>query len=573
MYNKQVNKILTNIINSIETYSELSKYEIDNQIELNYNQRQAKENLLKDMLSSLQTLYSSGNFNEENIKQIIDRLKDKTIDISTLATILAGSISNTKLYASQGALQALNICESNFSNMIFGKINVNDIIDEIAQQKLTLIAYRTKYGYKTTLCSIEHIDETLSKILPTITHGDNIKINNCPYPAGGFGPFCEKYICSPDILSSSDITIIPAISHNSVSQYFTSTDAKQQYKNIYEKMFKFFNKKNVPISLLQTSACKGNNFAFALSDNINEDIKINTLEFSTLNVINGMLLPNYHSKYAETATQCFYKKNINHLRIHFNYTIPEALFLHALPGAIGYAEETIAKILEQANDVDKKEKISVLKKILDSFDNTINVVLQKKNDNLKENCFAKNFCKSVDSTFFRKKFTVNNKQFLEQLKGIQQNINDIQNVDKNFQKWISTSIDEFEKQIDGEKTLKQILENNKFYDETTMSPTLAGLEVLEENKKKIQEFMVKNNITVEDLGQEQNQQNKQEKQNDKQTEKDNNIAKNPISSLDNILMQISDMQKNENYKKDETSSNNLQSDISLQTLHDLQTQR
>ena len=64
MYNKQVNKILTNIINSIETYSELSKYEIDNQIELNYNQRQAKENLLKDMLSSLQTLYSSGNFNE-----------------------------------------------------------------------------------------------------------------------------------------------------------------------------------------------------------------------------------------------------------------------------------------------------------------------------------------------------------------------------------------------------------------------------------------------------------------------------------------------------------------------------
>ena len=114
--------------------------------------------------------------------------------------------------------------------------------------------------------------------------------------------------------------------------------------------------------------------------------------------------------------------------------------------------------------------------------------------------------------------------------------------------------------------------NGKFYDEKTMSPTLAGFEVLEKNKNTIQAFMLKHQITEEDLNKanqdvEKKMAEKKDTQ-EKSTNINSNIAQaNNISLVDAIKF-FGEMQKEATYTKDQQQSNNIQSDISLQTLND-----
>ena len=79
---------------------------------------------------------------------------------------------------------------------------------------------------------------------------------------------------------------------------------------------------------------------------------------------------------------------------------------------------------------------------------------------------------------------------LEKLKYIKTSIDNNKNIYQPFKEWILTSIDEFTQQNPQHKvSLTQILKNSKFYDEKTMSPTLAGFEVMETNKNRIQETL------------------------------------------------------------------------------------
>ncbi|MBQ7552218.1 MAG: hypothetical protein IJT15_02090 [Rickettsiales bacterium] len=367
-------QIVDSIISSIKTYQQIIARAEKNNTSIPLPQQYQIEDIRKNIIIKLQDLYKSENFNENTMNRLINGIRDHEYDVDIMTTLLAVDDAVLKQYMQKSPLNSLQMLKDAFVNQIFGKINVNDIFTEICNQKLTLLAYRTKNGYKMTLCSPENIDKTLSKILPTVAYNGNIKINNCAYFGNAHSVFCEKYICNYNNLSQYDIAIIPSISHFSFLQSSATEDAKKQYKNFYEKIFKFFNEKNIPISLQQTSACKGNNFIFALINNIDKDTKIDKLEFSTLNILSGMLLPNFYSKYVDVAVKCFYNTNINNIKIHFSFPIPQEIHLHALPGSIGYATSTIEKILEKAENTGKTEQISILKKILKSFDTTINII-------------------------------------------------------------------------------------------------------------------------------------------------------------------------------------------------------
>lgn len=551
-------QIVNNILDLLRQYKEtaeiIKKYNKDASMFQQFNVKNIINNIEKQMIG----LVTSGNFNKNIMKVLIDGIKDQEFDVEFIKQILiTDNVFNTN--KSKSTLKKLKMIKDNLSSVLFGKDACNDgIIREITRQRLTLIAYNTKDGFKFTLCSPQNIDKTLSRILPNVVYYDNIKINNCAYHGVGYDEFCDKYICNTYNSSKFDIAIIPSISHNSVLQSSTAEDAKRQYKNVYEKIFKFFNNKNVPISLQQTSACKGNNFAFALSDNIEGDTKIDTLEFSTRNIISGMLIPNFHSKYVDTAVKCFYNQNINNLKICFTFPTPQELFLHAIPGSIGYATETISKILEKAENSNKDKQISVLNKILKSFDNTINILIGNKINN---------------GFMTNNKIAVNDEQFLEKLKDIKTSIDNNKNIYQPFKEWIFTSIDEFAQQNPQNAiSFTEILKNSKFYDEKKMSPTLAGFEVMETNKNRMQEFMAKHNITTEDLKETNinitNEVEEKKAELNKGNNINNSIAQANNASLADIMQALKEMQKEATYTKDQQQSNNIQSDISLQTLND-----
>ena len=421
-------QIVNNILDSLQQYKEIvamtKKYNEDTTI----SQQRKIEDITSNIQSNMIALATAGGFNKNIMEVLMDGIKDQEFDVEFIKQILiTDNVFNTN--TSKSTLQMLKMAKDDISSVLFGKDACTDsIIREITRQKLTLIAYNTKDGFKFTLCSPQNIDKTLSRILPNVVYNNNIKINNCAYHGVGYNEFCDKYICNTYNSSKFDIAIIPSISHNSVLQSSTAEDAKRQYKNVYEKIFKFFNNKNVPISLQQTSACKGNNFAFALSDNIEGDTKIDTLEFSTRNIISGMLIPNFHSKYVDTAVKCFYNQNINNLKICFTFPTPPELFLHAIPGSIGYATETISKILEKAENSNKDKQISVLKKILKSFDNTINILI---GDRFHSGFMTNN------------KIAVNDEQFLETLTNMQNNIDS----------YLDKSTNDLKVQIDNCKTI------------------------------------------------------------------------------------------------------------------------
>ena len=547
--------MVENILNSIRQYTEIVAMTKKHNAENTALQRLMIIDDIDNIQEQMTNLYRSGNFNKNIIKALIDGIQDQELDVVFLEQMLAtNNIFLEDEYKS--TLGKLKVAKNNISNTLFGG-GMDGIFGEITRQRLTLIAYKTKDGFKFTLCSPQNIDETLSRILPNVAYDGNIKINNCAYHGNNYADYCAKYICSVNNLSNFDIAIVPSISHNSLIQSSVAKDAKQQYKNVYEKIFNFFNKKNVPISLQQTSACKGNNFAFALSDNIEGDTKIDTLEFSTLNIINGMLIPNFHSKYVDTAVKCFYNKNINNLKIHFTFPNPKELRMHALSGSIAYGTDTIDRILNKAENNNKTEQTSILKKILKSFNTTLNVLIGEK-------CLI-GFIKNI-------KVVVNDEQFLEKLKYIKTSIDNNKNIYQPFKEWIFTSIDEFAQQNpQNAVSFTEILKNSKFYDEKKMSPTLAGFEVMETNKNRIQEFMAKHNITTEDLKETNiNITNKVEEKKaelNKGNNINNSIAQANNALLADIMQALKEMQKEATYTKDQQQSNNIQSDVSLQTLN------
>ncbi|MBQ7552217.1 MAG: hypothetical protein IJT15_02085 [Rickettsiales bacterium] len=168
---------------------------------------------------------------------------------------------------------------------------------------------------------------------------------------------------------------------------------------------------------------------------------------------------------------------------------------------------------------------------------------------------------------------INNEQFLSKLKDIKTAINNTANIHQPFKEWISTSIDEFTQQnSQNAVSFAEILKNSKFYDEKTMSPTLAGFEVLEKNKNTIQAFMLKHQITEEDLNKadkdiEKKIEDKKDIQ-EKSTNINNNIAQANNISLTDAMKFFGEMQQEATYTKNQQQSNNVQSDISLQTLND-----
>ena len=559
MNNDAITKyIVDEIMVLIETYIRISQDVEKNKIK---QPTHLLTSVMKDIPTQIQRYMSdlqrSGNLDQNILNTIVNGIKDKVLSVDMFEKIVCGDLMMLQETKPQTKIQnSIELLQS-----LFGVNNIKNIFDEIIRQKLTLIVYRTKDGYKLSLCSPDKINETLPNILPKVIYNGNVKIQNLGYAFGGYGSVCNKYICNSGELLKHDICILPSTSNSLTSQSSVTEDARQQYKNVYEKIFKFFNKKNVPISLTQFSACKGNNFTFALSDCIEGDTKIDTLEFSTLNIISGMLIPNFHSKYADTAVKCFYNKNINHLKIHFNYTVPAMLFLHSLPGSVGYATETISKILEKAENKDKTEQMSIINKVLKSFDNTINTLIDNKGTNK-----TPQFIRNVD-------IVINDKQFVEELKHIKTVMDKIEDIYQPLKDWVFTSIDEFTQQNpQNAVSFTEILKNSKLYNEKTMSPTLAGFEVLEKNKNTIQEFMSKHRITEEDLNKATEDIEKKiddEKDiQEKNTSINNSIMRaNNISSMD-IMEHCGEMQKKATYTTNQQKSNNTQSDSSLHTLND-----
>ena len=562
-------QIIDSIISKMDTYTQLSSMVSGDAVPKN-SQQKILDSLRDDIIDQFVCLLESNRFTLETINALIAGIQDKEIDIGLLTYI---SELHAKIAKKKIEDQKILYTIQEISKLLFGSSGTPSstagIFDVINDQKITLLAYRTKHGYKFTFCSTDKIDETLSKILPNIIYDNNVKISNYAYHGDAYFDFCKTYICDKEKMLGSDILIIPPISNLSLTQSCVDENAKQQYKNIYEKIFKFFNNKNVPISFTQTSSCKGNNFSFALSDNIKGDVKIDKLEFSTFNAIGGMLLPNFHSRYVDSAVKCFYNANIDNLVVHFNFPLSRYLLAHSAETALSFSTETISGILEKIEKYDKTDKISVLKKILNSFDFTINIedADDKKEEKDKKNAFIKFLKMSIDD-----------KQFSANLKYIQKLINDsssptAEQINQQFKDWLSSSIDEFTQQNpQNAVSLTEILKNSKFYNEKTMSSALACLEAMEINKNRIQEFMSKHQITEEDLNKANTDIEKKVDDTKEIQEKSTNIndsiaQANNASPID-AMKSFSEMQKNTTYTKEQQQSNNINSNISLKALND-----
>ena len=540
---EQATQLVENIIKSIEEYAKIVKIYKENNMGTSTDLSQRTQNISTRIENNFQDLYDTNNFNNTTLQYLVKNLADRELNVEITIPLINGNYEIMQKKAKKTPLEStINGLQETFRIITGASDKITELFSEIARQKLTLIAYKTDHGYKIMLCSPEKIDSTLSRILPQVKYDKDIRINNCSYFGTGHAAFCEKYISDYKQLTQSNITIIPSISYLSLKQSTAAKEAKRQYNDIYKKIFQFFNKKNVPISLKQTSACKGNNFAFALSDNI--DVKIDNLSFSTLNIINNMLFPNFHSKYADTIEKCFYNDNINNLNVSFTYPmLKQELLLHALPGSIGFATECIEKIFTRASNEPKEKQTFILNKILKSFNNTLNLVLTiPEKDNTTKTAYS----------FHNMKFPVNDEQFASSLTNIKEIIKSDKYMNTDFANWVTTSIDDFLKQDQqNAKSLTEILKSNKFYNSKIMSPTLAGFEVLETNKNKIKTFMEQHNITLEDL---KNEKAIPSKQNEEVNKNNQNVVKNDINMQQNTTPMNNGAQNANEQTKEDTQA-------------------
>ena len=130
-------QIVDSIISSIKTYKQIIARAEKYNTSIKLPQQHQIEDIKNDIITKINDLYDSGNFNKNTINRLINGIRDQELDVDIFTKFLISDDKILQKHIKKSTLNSLQMFKDAFVNQVFGKINVNDIFTEICNQKLT----------------------------------------------------------------------------------------------------------------------------------------------------------------------------------------------------------------------------------------------------------------------------------------------------------------------------------------------------------------------------------------------------------------------------------------------------